>query len=252
MIQTTPKHFPALLKTCLYSQADPNSNAWLAARLSDIGSALEVRLFATFSLISRYFGQERLQVSSSTNEVAQVFAPDRDLSDWTLAQAARTLFLLTLANKRSTEFQALLAKLLNSADTQESIAIYQCAALLPNPQSLAAQLQEGLRSNISSVFNAIALNNPYPAYYFNEAAWNQMILKAIFIESDLSKIIGLNRRTNSALSLMLLDYAKERQAANRSVLPLLWHMVGLGADTEVKQYLRALTESENLVLQQGA
>ena len=78
---------------------------------------------------------------------------------------------------------------------------------------------------MTAVFNAVALNNPYPSEYFDNQAWNQMVLKALFVGSPLSQIHGLEQRANPQLAQMLDDYANERQAAKRSVAPSLWQLL---------------------------
>ncbi len=42
------------------------------------------------------------------------------------------------------------------------------------------------------VFEAVAHRNPYPAEQLPEAAWNQMVLKALFVGSRLAPIVGLD------------------------------------------------------------
>jgi hypothetical protein len=76
------------------------------------------------------------------------------------------------------------------------------------------------------VFEAVAHRNPYPAERFGEDAWNQMVLKALFIGAALAPVQGLERRANPALARMLRDYARERRAAGRPVSPELWRCVG--------------------------
>jgi hypothetical protein len=76
----------------------------------------------------------------------------------------------------------------------------------------------------------VAHRNPYPAERFDENAWNQMVLKALFIGSALAPIQGLDRRANPTLMRMLCDYAHERWAAGRPVSPELWRCVGPHAD----------------------
>ena len=76
------------------------------------------------------------------------------------------------------------------------------------------------------VFEAIAHRNPYARDFFDEAARNQMVLKALFIGSALGPIQGLDARANEDLAIMLRDYAHERWAAGRPVSPELWRCVG--------------------------
>lgn len=98
---------------------------------------------------------------------------------------------------------------------------------------------------MTDVFNAIALYNFYPAAYFDELAWNQMILKALFVGSPLSKIQGLEQRTNLTLVTMLVNYARERLSANRSVSPELWQVVNRFANTAILADLKKLPMSQS-------
>ena len=43
------------------------------------------------------------------------------------------------------------------------------------------------------MFQAIACHNPYPSDYFDEAAWNQMVVKCVFVGAPIGAIIGLMR-----------------------------------------------------------
>jgi hypothetical protein len=57
-----------------------------------------------------------------------------------------------------------------------------------------------------------------------------MVVKALFIGSELHPIQGLDERANSDLSVMLVDYAHERWAADRPVSIELWRALGRFAD----------------------
>jgi hypothetical protein len=56
------------------------------------------------------------------------------------------------------------------------------------------------------------------------------VLKCLFVDCALTRVVGLDRRANPALTRMLLDYAHERWAAKRTISPLLWRPVGACLD----------------------
>jgi hypothetical protein len=85
---------------------------------------------------------------------------------------------------------------------------------------------------MSAVFEAICHRNPYPRDHFDEHRWNHMVLKALFVETELAPIVGLDERANPELARILCDYAHERWAASRPVSPELWRCVGPFADTD--------------------
>jgi len=96
--------------------------------------------------------------------------------------------------------------------------------------SLPSALQNGIvpvllrGSQYDSSLQRCCFTNPYPADYFDDLAWNQMVLKALFVGS-LHLIYGLDTRANSHTSDGN-DYAHERWAAKRSVSPEIWRLVG--------------------------
>ena len=106
---------------------------------------------------------------------------------------------------------------------------------------------DGCRTNIKGVFEAIAHRNPYPARYFDEVAFNQLCLKALFVGSHLYLIHGLTSRLNERLSRMMTDYAFERWAASRVVSPELWRCVASHPDERCMEALeRALSQQDEL------
>jgi len=89
--------------------------------------------------------------------------------------------------------------------------------LLPDPQQYLAQVIDACRTNILPLFESIACENPYPAAFFPERNFNQLVLKAMFNNVALARIVGLATRRNAELSRMATDYAAEHTAAGRSV-----------------------------------
>jgi hypothetical protein len=140
------------------------------------------------------------------------------------------LFVLASFADDEAAFSARLQELLRVGEIGEHIALLRGLPLYPAPALLVPLAGEGVRSAVLPVFEAVAHNNPYPAAHFPEAMWNQMVVKALFIESRLAPIHGLDERRNADLARMLVDYARERWAARRGVSPELWRCVGPYAD----------------------
>jgi hypothetical protein len=158
-------------------------------------------------------------------------------------QTGRARLVLSLPSDDRGDYLATLERVFTHADMGESVALYQTLPLLPYPEAHRARAAEGLRTNMTAVFNAIALHNPYPAEQFDEGAWNQMVLKAVFVDSPLHAIQGIDERANAKLARMLVDYAHERWAAGRSVTPELWRPVGPFAEGAMLDDLaRVLTD----------
>ena len=105
---------------------------------------------------------------------------------------------------------------------------------------------------MQAVFEAIALRNPYPAEQLDEAAFNQLVLKCLFLGSPLHLVHGVDARANATLARMLCDYAHERWSASRPVSPELWRPVGrVAGDSELADLARVLesgTEQERLAV----
>jgi hypothetical protein len=114
-------------------------------------------------------------------------------------------------------FEPLFKRLFQTADVSEQQLIVLVLPLLKSPERFLHVAAEATRTNIVPVFSAMALCNPFPQVYFNENQWNQMVLKAIFLECDVNEIDGLHVRHNSALSETIFQYISERHSASRSV-----------------------------------
>lgn len=220
-----------LLQQWLSRQLDHKSMGWLDVKCQQLLINSNSKLFFTaFSAVARYTGKQALQLTPEDLAVAVRVRDGWQPQYWTVDQAARTLLLLALPQDNADKYIQTLEQLLTTADMGELVALYQALPLLPFPHRWLSRAAEGVRSNMTTVFNAVALHNPYPAEYFANLAWNQMVLKALFVGSPLSKIHGLHQRTNPQLVQMLLDYASERQAAKRPVSPELWQLVSMTND----------------------
>jgi len=204
-------------------------------------------VFSSFSAVPRYTGKAALKLGEDEIKKAKELRAGWMPEYWNIDQLGRALMILGLAERDKNEFLEKLDKIFISSDMGEAIALYQSLPLLPYPEELTARAAEGVRSNITSVFNAVALKNPYPADYMDEDAWNQIVLKALFVGSPLYLIQGIDERANQDLAHMLIEYAHERWSAGRTVSPELWRPVGPFIDVwNIKDLEKALEAPDEI------
>jgi hypothetical protein len=236
----------------LSSRLPLSSLPWLEKSANQLERSSEDKVvFTVFSAAIRHSGKGPLSLNESDLAAAKALVPGWNPLDWSIDQAVR-IFLL-LAMPPTSKSAHLMDLIYQTADLGEALALMKALPLLPNPLDHMARAREGARSNVKSQFEAVALRNPYPADHFDQAAWNHLVSKAIFVDSPLEEITGLDRRANKALNQILMDLVKERQAANRPFSPQLYRCLGpLAEDAELElmeNVLQTGTSSErNAVL----
>lgn len=231
----------------------PGGITWLDEKQEQIALGTNGRvLFSAFSAVPRYTGKKDLELTKEDLQAAEAIRKGWFPGHWSVEQAGRTILLLAFPQEEAEKYLASLEQLFTAADVGELVALYQSLPILPYPEQHLARAAEGIRSNMTAVFNAVALRNPYPADYFNQPAWNQMILKAVFVGSPLYLIWGLDRRANPELARMLVDYAHERWAAKRTVTPELWRLVAPFANADIIADLEKVLNEPDVAQQQAA
>ena len=242
----------ALLEGWLEKHVSPEAMAWLRERIEKIAAGEEKTLFLAFGMVPRKLGKADLNLAGSDLKAADAARPGWNPGHWTTDQAARTRLALALASQSAEPFVEMLDRLFASGEVGELVALYQALCVLPHQSAHAMRASEGTRTNIKSVFCAVAHHNPYPSEQLEEGRWNQMVLKSLFIEVPLFPIVGLDERANPALARMLVDYAHERWAASRPVSPELWRCVGRYADKQALSDLRRVLETGSPIEQSAA
>jgi len=216
----------AVLTQMLAARLDAAAASWLHDSLASLaGGGSDRDLYRCVSLASRKLGKAPLSPDAAALTAAAQARPGWDPSPWTNDQAARVLMLLA-TGVEGERFVSRLDALCATADVDELVAFYRGLPLYPDAPRHRARAAEGIRSNMKLVFEAVAQRNPYAAEQLADEAWNQMVLKALFVGSALHPVDGLDRRANPALARMLGDYAHERWAASRTISPELWRCVG--------------------------
>lgn len=237
-----------LLDRWLARQLPADAAAWLQQSAAKLQAGAQDRdLYLAVSLATRKVGKDDLRLEPGDLRDANAARPGWDPRGWSAEQAARVRLLLGLESDPA-RLARCLDQLCITGDVAELAAFYRGLPLYPEAPRYLARATEGLRTNMKSVFESIAHRNPYPSEQFPEAAWNQMVLKTLFIGSTLGPIVGLDTRTNPALARMLLDYAHERWAASRPVSPELWRCIGPQATgaavQDLEKVLKQGTEPE--------
>ena len=242
---TTPA---GLIANWLERQLAPDPVQWLNSRREALRSDFSARaLDITLGMIPRRLGKSDLVLDEADIAAADAARRDWDPGDWSVADAARVLVLVETAGAGGQAFAERFSDLCRTADVGEAIAFYRGLPLYPDPDSIEDQAREGLRTNMRAVFEAVAHRNPFPREQFDTTRWNQMVLKALFVESHLHPIQGLDERANAELAQVLCDYAHERWAAGRPVSPELWRCVGPHAsDDLVSDLTRALADGTDV------
>lgn len=244
-------------------QQRPEKDWYLSKLDSLLQGATPAQFYLTFSSAARKTAKTSLQLNEDQVGRLRSVQPAFNLATWTVDELSRVVFMTTLSVEHN---QAILDKLFDTADMRESVALFKGLFFLDNAEAFKMRAIDGLRTNITHVFDAIALDNVFPSLYFEEAPWNQMVLKAIFMQRPIYRIFDLDQRKNKTLALILQDYAHERWAAHRQVSPELWRAVAghaddtfvadfekmLESDLEIEQFAAAKAIIESKVPQANA
>lgn len=107
--------------------------------------------------------------------------------------------------------------LLRRGEVRERQAVLRVLAGLPQPERFTELAIDAFRTNVQSVFEALACDNAYPARHFSSAQFAQLVLKALFTGAPVDRIHDLANRIDDELVRMVEAYASERRAAGRPV-----------------------------------
>jgi len=200
-------------------RAETASREWLARTCAAIGGAPDRgALLEGFTAATRRLGRARL--APTEEEIVRLAAAGVGwpIGTWGADELGRVALLVAAAaHWPDAEFEALVGECYRQGDGAERQAVLRALPLLPVPERFLETAVDACRSHIQPLFEAIACENPYPARYFPELNFNQMVLKALFTGVALARIIGCDGRVTSELSRMAADYASERRAAGRTV-----------------------------------
>jgi hypothetical protein len=176
----------------------------------------ERRLAIALGMTGRKVGRMELTPPPDEIAAAEKLRPRWQPQLWGTDEAARVALVLATYRGDDEGFAARVDRLCATGELTEQVAYLKGFAIFPAAHALRGRAREAVRSSIAPVFEAIARSNPYPRDYFDESAWNQMVVKCVFSGLPIEAIVGLDQRRNPELITMLRDLVSERTAAGRA------------------------------------
>ncbi len=244
----------AALSDLIGRRLSRDANAfWISASNEVSNGVSKLRLTQLLALASRHV-RAGVPLDPGPDELCLLSAgiPGWDTSRWSLLETLRIALLLASPDMEGDAFPIVLEHCFRFADHGESCTLYRALALLPGGERFVWRAGEGCRSNMRSVFEAVACDSPYAAQHFDEVAWRQLVIKAVFIDVPLWRIDGIDRRLSPELARMALDLADERCSAGRNVPPQLWLCLGPHGGERGLQALRKELAQGDAQGQRGA
>ncbi|WP_224490117.1 EboA domain-containing protein [Robertkochia flava] len=235
-----------VLEKILHSALEPSQFRWLEQRMGELLKSPSAReLYLAYTLIGQKFGVTPVDLQDSEDELSTDYLAHHEIN---LAEAGRLWLLLNVLQNQPEAYEKAVQKLIEVADGRELTTFLRDLWLLPALEHFCDTAVEALRTNMVPVFDAIALHNPYPTLYFNEQQWNQMYLKAAFMQRPLQQIVGVEERANVELSRIISDYAHERWAASREIDARIWRPVAFapapGTLEDIRKLLKQGSQAE--------
>jgi len=217
---------------------------WLDSAISrlDESSQLVDELALQSAMARRKLGEGRLAPGSYCIDTGQGRI---DVGAWRLGDAGRVYLVLYAIRMDRLDRIKLVQEWFRVADESERAAVVRGLILLTETDALKPVALECGRTNSITLYEALAIHNPYPAAFYTQHEFNQLVLKSLFTGVKIQYVLGLSKRTNEELSRMCEDYHDERVLAGRSVPVDIWLALGPCASQRGEGLLIDYAANEN-------
>ena len=169
-----------------------------------------------------------------TNDTRLVAAALGPYATEHLDDAARTLLLAALGDRVEQE----LRELYRYGDAAERRGLLRALPFLPLGDRALDLVDDAIRTNDTRLI-AAALG-PYATEHLPDAAYDQAVLKCVFIGVPIAPLDGLPARATPETARMLAAFVHERVAAGRDIPAEVWDVI----DRHPPEQELALIESE--------
>ena len=199
---------PGELSAALEERLDDDGRAWLAESVAAI-EADPAAIRTRFPMAGRKTGRGPLRPGDD---------PD-DVHAWTVDDAVRTLLLVALGDRVEEE----LAELYRFGDAAERRGLLRALPYLPLGDRALWLVDDAVRANDTRLV-AAALG-PYATRVLDDAAYDQAVLKCVFIGVPIRPLDGLPARATPETARMLAAFVHERVGAGRDVPAEVWDVI---------------------------
>jgi len=198
----------AELSAALEERARPEGLAWLREASASV-AADATALRSRFPMVGRKVGRDPLEPQ----------ADPADVHGWTIDDAARTLLLVAAGDGAEAE----LAELYRYGDAAERRGILRALPYLPIADRGLGLVDDAIRTNDTRLI-AAALG-PYATEHLPDAAYDQAVLKCVFVGVPITGLDGIPERVTPDGARMLGAFVHERVAAGRDVPAEVWTVI---------------------------
>jgi hypothetical protein len=196
------------LAAALEQRAGPEGLAWLREASATVaGDPTAIR--SRFPMVGRKVGREPLDPA----------ADPADGPAWTLDDAARTLLLRAMGEAAEGE----LAELYRYGDAAERRGVLRALPYLDLGDRGLSLTEDAIRTNDTRLI-AAALG-PYATEHLPDAAYDQAVLKCVFVGVPITGLDGVPERVTPDGARMLGAFVHERVAAGRDVPAEVWTVI---------------------------
>src|SRR3954453_9941604 len=196
------------LSAALEARAKPEGLEWLREASAAVAADVTA-IRSRFPMVGRKVGRAPLDAG----------ADPADVHAWTIDDAARTLLLV--AGGRAVEGE--LAELYRYGDAAERRGILRALPFLELGDRGLYLLDDAIRTNDTRLI-AAALG-PYATEHLPDAAYDQAVLKCVFVGVPITGLDGIPGRVTTDGARMLGAFVHERVAAGRNVPAEVWTVI---------------------------
>lgn len=191
----------ATLVSLLRPRLDPETHDWLRATIHQTIAPLDPRAFrVAWSRAGRRLGSQPIEPTAEESSQLQLVGL-WPFARWGADECGRAALLIQAMNVAEPKAQGpLLDSLYLRGTIRERQALLRALAYLPEPDQHAELAAQACRSHVLSVFEAIAVGNPFPVRHLAGPHFDQMVQKAITLNVGPERIIGLSERLSPELT----------------------------------------------------